>query len=74
MTALSVQTAYSERVEVPDAAAWDTGNAVTVANWFKQLISWVFIAGALLHSGILYMVVVFNQAWAVGTICFVRWP
>jgi hypothetical protein len=31
---------------------------------FKQIISWVFIAGALLHSGILYLVVVFQQEWA----------
>lgn len=34
---------------------------------FKQLISAVFILGALLHSGLLYLVVVFNLAWA-GTL------
>lgn len=32
--------------------------------WMKQVISWLFIAGTLLHSGALYLVVVFNQAWA----------
>jgi hypothetical protein len=32
--------------------------------WMKQIISWLFIAGALLHSGMLYLVVVFNQGWA----------
>lgn len=37
---------------------------LTVGNWFKQLISWVFILGALLHSGVLYLVVVFEQGWA----------
>lgn len=34
---------------------------------FKQLISSVFIAGTLLHSGMLYLVIVFEQAWA-GTV------
>jgi len=32
----------------------------------KQLISWIFILGALLHSGMLYLVT-FNVAWA-GTV------
>lgn len=32
--------------------------------WMKQAISWLFILGTLLHSGMLYLVVVFNQAWA----------
>jgi uncharacterized membrane protein YgdD (TMEM256/DUF423 family) len=32
--------------------------------WMKQAISWLFIAGTLLHSGMLYLVVVFNQGWA----------
>lgn len=32
--------------------------------WMKQVISWLFIAGTLLHSGMLYLLVVFNQAWA----------
>ena len=31
---------------------------------YKQIISWTFIAGAILHSGMLYLVVVFQQAWA----------
>jgi hypothetical protein len=30
----------------------------------KQLISWLFILGALLHSGMLYLAIVFNLAWA----------
>ena len=32
---------------------------------FKQLISWTFILGALLHSGVLYLGIVFKQAWAM---------
>jgi uncharacterized membrane protein YgdD (TMEM256/DUF423 family) len=32
--------------------------------WMKQLVSWLFILGTLLHSGMLYLVVVFGQAWA----------
>jgi hypothetical protein len=32
--------------------------------WMKEVISWLFIGGTLLHSGMLYLVVVFNQAWA----------
>lgn len=32
---------------------------------FKQLISWLFILAALLHSGMLYMVVMFQQGWAL---------
>lgn len=31
---------------------------------FKQAISWVFIAGAVLHSGLLYLVAVFELPWA----------
>lgn len=31
---------------------------------YKQVISWVFIAGTLLHSGMLYLVVVFQIPWA----------
>lgn len=34
---------------------------------FKQIISWMFIAGALLHSGMLYLAIVFQQGWA-GTL------
>jgi len=32
--------------------------------WFKQTISWVFIAGALMHSGMLYMSVALKWHWA----------
>lgn len=32
--------------------------------WMKEVISWLFIAGTLLHSGMLYLLIVFNQAWA----------
>lgn len=32
--------------------------------WVKQAISWLFLGGMFLHSGMLYLVVVFNQAWA----------
>jgi hypothetical protein len=31
---------------------------------FKQAISWVFIAGALLHSGIWYLAAVLQMPWA----------
>lgn len=31
---------------------------------YKQIISWTFISGALLHSGMLYLAVVFQQGWA----------
>ncbi len=40
---------------------------LTVSALFKQIISWVFIAGAILHSGMLYLAVVFQQGWA-GTV------
>ncbi len=40
---------------------------LTVGVRFKQLISAVFILGTLLHSGVLYLAVVFNLAWA-GTL------
>lgn len=32
--------------------------------WMKQVIGWLFILGTILHSGMLYLVTVFNQAWA----------
>ena len=32
--------------------------------WMKQVISWLLIAGTVLHSGMLYLLVVFGQAWA----------
>ncbi len=31
---------------------------------FKQVISWVFVLGALLHSGMLYLSRVFDMVWA----------
>lgn len=37
---------------------------VAVSVKFKQVISWVFILGTLLHSGIMYFAVVFQMAWA----------
>jgi len=40
---------------------------LTVSVLFKQIISWIFIAGTLLHSGMLYLAVVFNFGWA-GTV------
>jgi len=33
---------------------------------FKQVISWVFIAGALLHSGLLYLVIALEWPWAAS--------
>ena len=36
---------------------------IGVAKIFKQVISWLFIAGALLHSGMLYLAA-FGQSWA----------
>jgi len=38
---------------------------LTVGPLFKQLISWLFLLGALLHSGSLFMVIVFKAAWAL---------
>lgn len=36
---------------------------IAVARVFKQIISWLFIAGAVLHSGMLYLAA-FGQNWA----------
>ena len=36
---------------------------LAVPVWFKQVISWVFIVGTLLHSGVLYLLV-FDIGWA----------
>ena len=36
---------------------------IAVAKVFKQIISWLFIAGAILHSGMLYLAA-FGQSWA----------
>ncbi len=37
---------------------------IAVARWFKQLISWLFILGAVFHSGMLYLSRALDQAWA----------
>ncbi len=37
---------------------------LTVSTRFKQVISATFIAGTLLHSGVLYLGVVFSMGWA----------
>lgn len=38
---------------------------IAVAPLFKQIISWLFILGALLHSGVLYLVVALDQYWVL---------
>ena len=47
-----------------------------VAIWLKQLISWLFIIGTIMHSGMLYLSRVFELAWAdsllntgIGPVC-----
>ncbi len=37
---------------------------LAVSVWLKQLISWSFILGTLLHSGLLYLERVFQVEWA----------
>jgi len=37
---------------------------IAVASWLKQLISWLFVIGTLLHSGMLYLGRVFDMTWA----------
>lgn len=37
---------------------------IGVGALFKQLISWLFILGTLLHSGLLYLAIMFDQGWA----------
>ena len=37
---------------------------LAVSSWLKQLISWLFILGTLLHSGMLYLGRVFDLTWA----------
>ncbi len=39
---------------------------VAVSTLFKQIISWVFISGALLHSGLLYLAVGLELDFAAG--------
>ena len=38
---------------------------IAVAPLFKQIISWLFILGTLLHSGVLYLVVALDQYWVL---------
>jgi len=38
---------------------------IAVAPLFKQIVSWLFILGALLHSGVLYLVVALDQYWVL---------
>jgi hypothetical protein len=38
---------------------------IAVGRLFKQIISWVFILGAVLHSGVLYLVVALDQYWVL---------
>ncbi|MFW2374304.1 MAG: hypothetical protein ACN4GM_14355 [Gammaproteobacteria bacterium] len=49
---------------------------LAVASWLKQLISWLFIIGTIMHSGMLYLANVFQFSWAnslletgIGPIC-----
>jgi len=37
---------------------------LTIGTRFKQVISFLFIVGTLLHSGVLYLGVVFSMGWA----------
>ncbi len=37
---------------------------IAAASWLKQLISWLFIVGAVMHSGMLFLARVFEYAWA----------
>lgn len=37
---------------------------LTAPVWLKQIISWMFITGAVLHSGMLFLVSVLGQTWA----------
>jgi len=37
---------------------------IAAAAWMKQLISWLFIVGAIMHSGMLYLRTIFEFQWA----------
>jgi hypothetical protein len=39
---------------------------LAVPRMFKQVISWTFIAGALLHSGVLYLAMALEFPWAAA--------
>lgn len=45
---------------------------IGVSAIFKQIISWVFIAGAVLHSGMLFMLNL-GQAWALNLLPLGPW-
>lgn len=38
---------------------------LAISTKFKQVISWVFILGTVLHSGSLYLIALFQLSWAV---------
>jgi len=38
---------------------------IAVSTLFKQVISWIFILGTILHSGILYIIALLQSEWAV---------
>lgn len=49
---------------------------LVVQVWLKQLISWLFIVGTVMHSGMLYLSTVFGLSWAetllqtaIGPVC-----
>ena len=37
---------------------------LAISTMFKQIISWIFILGTILHSGILYLIALFQLEWA----------
>jgi len=41
---------------------------IGVSALFKQIISWVFILGTLLHSGILYIIALWQMPWAMAVL------
>ncbi|MGD8925468.1 MAG: hypothetical protein PVG20_01375 [Thioalkalispiraceae bacterium] len=45
---------------------------IGVAKVFKQIVSWLFIAGAILHSGMLYLAA-FGQEWAFTPLMVGPW-
>ncbi|MCI0508423.1 MAG: hypothetical protein L0Z73_20305 [Gammaproteobacteria bacterium] len=41
---------------------------IAVGRKFKEAISWIFILGTLLHSGILFIAVMLDQTWAFSVL------
>ncbi|MDH5326680.1 MAG: hypothetical protein OEZ68_10310 [Gammaproteobacteria bacterium] len=37
---------------------------LAISTIFKQVISWIFIVGTVLHSGVMYLMVMFQWGWA----------